>query len=102
MLHDIVKRPFITVGMLGWVCLFLLAATSTAWAIRRIGGKRWMRLHRLIYVAAVAGVVHYWWIVKTGVLTPWRVTAILAVLLLARIVRSLRQAGRKRKTPVAA
>jgi len=102
MLRDIVKRHFITLGMLGWVCLFLLAATSTAWAIRRMGGKRWMQLHRLIYLAAIAGVIHYWWIVKPGVLTPWRVTAVLAVLLLARIAWSLRQSARKGKTAVAA
>ena len=102
MLHDIVKRPFITVGMLGWTCLFLLAATSTAWAIRRMGGRRWTQLHRLIYVAAIAGVIHYWWIVKPGVLTPWRVTVVLAILLLARIGWSLRQSARKRKTAVAA
>ena len=102
MLDDIVKRPFITIGMLGWVCLFLLALTSTAWAIRKLGGKRWTQLHRLVYVAAIAGVVHYWWIVKAGVLTPWKVTAILAALLFARIIWSVRQAARKKKLVVTA
>ena len=102
MLHDIAKRPFITMGMLGWACLLALAATSTAWAIRKMGGKRWMLLHRLVYVAAIAGVIHYWWIVKSGVLTPWRVTAILALLFLVRIVWNTRQAARKRKLAVAA
>lgn len=101
MLHDIVKRRFITVGMLAWVCLLLLAATSTTWAIRKLGGKRWQALHRLVYVAAIAGVIHYWWIVKSGVLTPWKVTVVLAVLLLARIVWSVRQSMRKRRTAVA-
>lgn len=97
MLHDIRKRPFITMGMLGWVCLLLLAVTSTAWAIRKLGGKRWRMLHRLIYVAAIAGVIHYWWIVKSGVLTPWKVTAVLAVLLLARLLWAARDSLRKRK-----
>jgi len=102
MVHDIAKRPFITMGMLGWVCLLALAATSTTWAIRKMGGKRWQMLHRLIYVAAIAGVIHYWWIVKSGVLTPWKVTVVLAILLLARIVWSAKQAARKRKVAVAA
>ena len=102
MLQDITKRPFITLGMLGWTCLFLLAATSTAWSIRKLGGRRWTHLHRLIYVAAIAGVIHYWWIVKPGVLTPWRVTAILAVLLLTRIAWEFRQSTKKRKLTVAA
>ncbi len=102
MLHDIAKRPFITMGMLGWACLFPLAATSTTWSIRKLGGKRWMMLHRLAYVAAIAGVIHYWWIVKTGVRTPWKVTVVLAVLLLARAVWSAKEAARKRKVAVAA
>ncbi len=97
MVHDIAKRPFITIGMFGWACLLMLAATSTAWSIRKLGGKRWQTLHRLAYVAAIAGVVHYWWIVKSGVLTPWKVTAVLAVLLLARIIWSAVDTARKRK-----
>lgn len=96
MLHDIVKRRFITMGMLSWFCLLLLASTSTMWAIRKLG-KRWQTLHRLVYVAAVAAIIHYWWIVKPGVLTPWRVTTVLAVLFLARIVWNVREAARKRK-----
>ncbi len=102
MIHDIAKRPFITMGMLGWACLLALAATSTAWAIRKMGGKRWLALHRLVYLAAIAGVIHYWWIVKSGVLTPWRVTVVLAILLLARVFWNARQAARKRKVAVAA
>lgn len=102
MLHDIAKRPFITMGMLGWACLFPLAATSTTWSIRKLGGKHWMMLHRLAYVAAVAGVIHYWWIVKTGVRTPWKVTVVLVVLLLARAVWSAKEVARKRKVAIAA
>jgi sulfoxide reductase heme-binding subunit YedZ len=100
MLHDIAKRPFITMGMLAYACLFPLAATSTTWSIRKLGGKRWTMLHRLAYVAATAGVIHYWWIVKTGVRTPWKVTAVLAVLLLARGVWQIKEAARKRKVAV--
>ncbi|MHB1935904.1 MAG: protein-methionine-sulfoxide reductase heme-binding subunit MsrQ [Acidobacteriaceae bacterium] len=102
MLHDIAKRPFITMGMLGYACLFALAATSTTWSIRKLGGKRWTMLHRLAYVAATAGVIHYWWIVKTGVRTPWKVTVVLAALLLARVLWSAKEAARKRKVAVAA
>lgn len=101
MAHDIAKRPFITMGMLGWTCLLVLAATSTAWSIRKLGGKRWMVLHRLAYVAATAGVIHYWWLVKPGVRTPWKVTAVLGVLLLARVVWWAKERLRKRKVAVA-
>jgi sulfoxide reductase heme-binding subunit YedZ len=102
MIHDIAKRPFITMGMLGWTCLLLLAATSTAWSIRKLGGRRWTMLHRLAYVAAMAGVIHYWWLVKPGVHTPWKVTAVLAVLLLARVVWWAKEAAKKKKVTVAA
>ncbi len=86
MLDDIAKRRFITMGVLAWLLLVPLAATSTNWAIRKMGGKRWKRLHKLVYVAAVCGVIHYWWQVKPGVLAPMSITIILAVLLLARPV----------------
>jgi sulfoxide reductase heme-binding subunit YedZ len=86
MLSDIVKRRYITVGMTAWLLLLPLAATSTNWAIRKMGGKRWKRLHKLVYIAAVLGIVHYWWQVKPGVLSPMSNTAFLAVLLLARPV----------------
>jgi len=66
--------------------LSALAATSSAWAIRKLGGKRWQALHRLVYVAAIAGVLHYWWLVKPGVRSPMTDTAVLTVLLLARVV----------------
>ena len=72
-----------------------LALTSTTWAIRTLGGKRWQLLHRLVYFAAIAGVLHYWWIVKTGVRTPLTVTVVLGVLLAARPVLSWWQAQRK-------
>ena len=86
MLDDIGKRKFITMGVAAWLLLLPLALTSTNWAIRKLGGKIWNRLHKLVYVAAVCGVIHYWWQVKTGVLSPLRLTLVLAVLLLARPV----------------
>jgi sulfoxide reductase heme-binding subunit YedZ len=86
MLTDIAKRRFITIGLAAWLLLLPLAATSTNWAIRKLGGKRWNRLHKLVYAAAVCGVIHYWWQVKPGVLSPLRLTVVLGVLLLARPV----------------
>ena len=83
---DIVKRRFITVGFAAWLLLLPLAVTSTSWAIRKLGGKRWNRLHKLVYLAAVCGVIHNWWQVKPGVLTPLTITVILGVLLAARPV----------------
>lgn len=84
MLDDIAKRRFITMGVAAWLLLLPLALTSTNWAIRKLGGKRWNTLHKLIYLAAVCGIIHYWWQVKSGVLTPMRFTIVIAVLLLAR------------------
>jgi methionine sulfoxide reductase heme-binding subunit len=98
---DIAKRRLITMGMAAWLLLAPLAATSTRWAIRKMGGKRWSQLHTLIYPAAVCGIIHYWWQVKTGVLTPLRMTLILALLLLARIVLAWTQ-SRRRTRAVAA
>ena len=91
MAADIAKRRFITVGVAAWLLLLPLAATSTNGAIRKLGGKSWNRLHRLVYAAAVCGVIHYWWQVKPGVLTPMTITIILGVLLLARPAWTLQQ-----------
>jgi methionine sulfoxide reductase heme-binding subunit len=85
MLHDIAKRRFITVGFAGFVLLIPLALTSTTGWIRRLGGKRWQALHRLIYLSAIAGVIHYWWLVKADVRLPLEYGVILAVLLGYRI-----------------
>ena len=81
---DILKRRFITVGMLGLLLLLPLAITSTAGWIRRLGGKNWQRLHRLIYVTAICGVIHYIWLVKADLRKPLQYAAILGVLLLYR------------------
>lgn len=89
MWKDVAKRPFITVGFLGFVLLIPLALTSTKGWIRRLGGKRWAALHRLIYVSALCGVVHYYWLVKSDHRLPLLYGAILAVLLLYRLTSSL-------------
>ncbi len=78
---DVVKRPFITAGAAAFLAMVPLAVTSTAGWIRRLGGKRWRRLHRLIYFSALAGVVHYYWLVKSDVRLPVLYGAILALLL---------------------
>jgi sulfoxide reductase heme-binding subunit YedZ len=88
MLDDIAKRRFITMGVAAYLMLIPLALTSTNWAIRKLGGKRWNLLHKLVYVATICGVIHYWWQVKTGVLLPLPFTIAVAVLLLARPVLS--------------
>jgi len=78
---DIAKRPYITVGFLGFSLMIPLAITSTAGWIRRLGGKRWNLLHRAIYLTAVCGVIHYLWLVKSDINRPLTYGAILAVLL---------------------
>jgi sulfoxide reductase heme-binding subunit YedZ len=85
-LADVGKRKYITVGFTAFVLLVPLALTSTAGWIRRLGGKRWQALHRLIYAAAIAGVIHYLWLVKADIRKPLEYGAILAVLLGYRIV----------------
>ena len=104
MVDDVLKRRFIQVGLFAWVVLLALALTSPMFMLRWMGGKKWQRLHRLVYLAAIAGVVHYWWIVKKGVLAPGPDTVVLAVLLLARVVWSVwnRQRRREAVKPLAA
>jgi sulfoxide reductase heme-binding subunit YedZ len=93
---DLTKRRYIMAGFAAWLLLLPLALTSTNWAIRKLGGKRWNRLHKLVYVAAVFGVIHYWWQVKPGVLTPLTITVVLAVLLVARPVLTYIQSHKTR------
>ena len=81
---DIVHRPYIWAGVTAWTLMLPLALTSTTWSIRKLGGKRWNLLHKLVYISAIAGVVHYWWIVKTGVFAPLNITIVLAILLALR------------------
>lgn len=91
---DVVKRPFITVGFAAFVLLLPLAVTSTNGMVRRLGGKRWQWLHRLIYLIAPLGIVHFWWMKagKHDFAQPILMGSIVAVLLLLRLVWNLRQA----------
>lgn len=98
MIKDVGKRPFITAGFTGFVLLVPLAVTSTAGWIRRLGGKRWQMLHRLIYVSATAGVVHYYWLVKSDIRKPVMYGAIVAALLAFRAISS-RPRAKSVKTP---
>jgi sulfoxide reductase heme-binding subunit YedZ len=85
MLKDIAKRPFITIGFASLLLMVPLAVTSTAAWIRRLGGRRWQLLHRLIYVTAVGGVIHYYWLVKSDVRLPILYGAITAALFSYRL-----------------
>ena len=85
MLKDIAKRPFITVGFSAFVLLIPLALTSTKGWIRRLGGRNWQRLHRLIYLTGILAVVHYWWLVKADVCKPEEYGFVLGILLLYRV-----------------
>lgn len=82
---DVVQRPFIAVGMTAFIMLLPLAVTSTNGMIKRLGGKRWARLHRLTYVAAILGVIHFWMIVKSDIFYPAIFGLVLAGLLLYRL-----------------
>jgi sulfoxide reductase heme-binding subunit YedZ len=84
MLADALKRRFITAGVAAWLLLVPLALTSTTSAIKRLGGKRWQQLHKLVYLSVCLGLLHYWWQVKTGVLAPLEITLIMAALFVAR------------------
>ena len=93
---DIVKRPYITIGMAALLLLIPLAATSTTGMIRRLGARNWTRLHRLAYVAAVCGVLHYTWLAKVGVKDPYWYATALVVLLGVRVWEWGRRAMRRR------
>jgi sulfoxide reductase heme-binding subunit YedZ len=82
---DVVERPFITVGFLSFVLLIPLAITSTTKMIKRLGGKWWQRLHRLVYGIAIGGVVHYLWLVKADIQPPLMYGGMVALLLGYRV-----------------
>lgn len=84
--QDVLKRPFILMGMLAFVLMLPLAITSTNKMVKRLGGKRWARLHRLVYVAAIAGVVHFWMLVKSDIRLPLTFAFILAFLIGFRLL----------------
>ena len=101
MVNDILHRRFIFAGLLAWGLMVPLALTSTKWSIRKLGGKRWQALHRIVYVSAIAGITHYWWKVKPGDYTPMLITIVLFVLLLARLAYTAMSARRKAVAPAA-
>lgn len=88
---DVIKRPFITVGFLAFVLLIPLAVTSTNSMMKRLGGKNWQRLHRLIYAIAALGILHYWWLVKKDITQPLIYALVLALLLGIRILFKARR-----------
>ncbi len=99
--EDVAKRPYITVGFIAFVSMIPLALTSTAGWIRRLGGRNWQRLHRLIYLTGIAGVTHYWWKVKADTLHPAIYAAIVAILLGFRVVLAIKR-SRWQRQPVQA
>lgn len=99
---DVVKRPYITAGFTAFVLMIPLALTSTQGWIRRLGGRRWNLLHKLIYVTAAAGVLHYFWKVKLDTTNPIYYAMIVGVLLAVRVAYGLRRrvpAARTRQAP---
>jgi sulfoxide reductase heme-binding subunit YedZ len=93
---DILKRPYITVGMLALTLLVPLAATSTAGMVKRLGGLAWRRLHRLVYFAGVLGALHFLWLAKKGRDEPFVYAGVLALLLGVRLVDWARRAAKRR------
>lgn len=91
--EDVMKRPYITVGFTAFVLLLPLALTSTTGWVRRLGGKRWNALHRLIYITGALGVLHFLWLVKGEQMRPVYFAALLVMLLLARLVAARRQSA---------
>lgn len=87
---DIAKRPYVTVGFTGFVLMIPLAVTSTKKWIGRLGGRRWQALHRLIYVSAIAGVLHYLWLVKADIRFPVRYGVVVGLLLTFRVWMTVR------------
>ena len=91
MIEDVLKRLYITVGMTGFLAMVPLAITSTAGWVRRMGYKRWQKLHRLVYLSAAAGALHYFWLVKSDKRLPLLYASILAALLAVRVVAWMRK-----------
>lgn len=84
-LKDLIERPFVTIGFAAFLLMIPLAVTSTNAMARRLGGKRWLALHRLVYALTACGVIHYWWLVKRDVTEPAIYAGVLALLLGYRV-----------------
>jgi methionine sulfoxide reductase heme-binding subunit len=100
--EDIALRPYITVGFTAFLLMIPLAITSTTGWIRRLGGRRWNLLHRLVYVSAIGGVLHYWWKVKLDVTNPMIYAAIVGVLLGWRVVKAVHKRETRSRTRASA
>jgi sulfoxide reductase heme-binding subunit YedZ len=94
-IKDTIEHPYVLVGMLAFILMIPLAITSTNAAIKRMGAKQWRLLHRLAYVSALAGVVHYWMLVKADLTMPLAFGVVIGALLVARVI----EAVRPRRTP---
>jgi sulfoxide reductase heme-binding subunit YedZ len=92
--RDIVKRPFITIGFAAFAMMVPLAATSTNAMVKRVGGRNWTALHRLVYVLAVCGVIHFWWLVKRDITQPVIYALVLSTLLGYRLIAALKRRRR--------
>lgn len=97
---DVYKRPFIAIGMFGFLLMVPLAVTSTNAMIKKLGGKRWNQLHRLTYVITIAGVLHYYMIVKSDITYPLFFAIVVAVLLAYRVVTGLKKPVREVKSSI--
>lgn len=95
-LKDIAKRPYITVGFTALVLMIPLAVTSTDGMLRRLGGERWRKLHRLIYVITLGGIIHFWWLVKKDITEPFIFASIYAVSMLLRSLMQQRNLRKRR------
>ena len=95
--EDVAKRPYITVGFIAFVTMIPLALTSTTGWIRRLGGRNWQRLHRLIYATGIAGVLHYLWRVKADTLHPLVYAGIVSLLLCYRLALAFRKSRWQRQ-----
>ncbi|MBC7708593.1 MAG: sulfoxide reductase heme-binding subunit YedZ [Rhizobacter sp.] len=100
-IKDIIKRPFITVGFAAFVLLIPLAATSKNSIIKKLGAKRWQRIHYLIYLIAILAVIHYWWLVKKDLTQPIIYAVVFAVLLGVRLIWKLRSVSSEKPPLVA-
>jgi sulfoxide reductase heme-binding subunit YedZ len=98
--EEVFNRPYITLGFTSWLLMAALAVTSPASMIRRLGGKRWQAVHRTVYLAAIAGVVHYWWSVKADARAPQAYAAAVTVLLAFRLVVWMMPRARPSRAPV--
>jgi sulfoxide reductase heme-binding subunit YedZ len=96
---EAVKKPFIFAGLLAFLCLLPLAATSTRGAIKRLGGKRWQRLHKLVFLAGIAAAVHFLLRVKGFQIEPWLYLALLVALYAVRFMPSRKRASRATAQP---